>query len=84
MWVILYQDLGGVPGDVYEQTLTLDGVSEHRNLCALVDVWEHSILGRPISGARFSANFGRMNDISGSYTHYKPQVSGKEVESSPF
>jgi hypothetical protein len=36
--VFLYKDLGGVSDNVDEQTLTLDGVSEHRNLCALVDV----------------------------------------------
>ena len=55
--------------DVYEQTLTLDGAFEHRNLCALVDVWDLSILCRSTSAARFSVNFGRANDIFGLYAH---------------
>ena len=80
---ILFGDFPDMTGDVYEQIITLDEVSEHRNLVGLVDVWEHSNLGCPTSEGCFSANFGRMNEIFGSTTHYKPQVSGKEVESSP-
>jgi len=34
---ILYKDLGAVPDDVYEQTITLDGDFVYRNLCGLDD-----------------------------------------------
>ena len=70
----LFGDYYDMTGDVYEQIITLDGASGHRKLFGLVDVWEHSILGRPTSDAWFSANFGQMNEIFGSTTHYKPQL----------
>ena len=55
--------------DAYEQVLTLDGVLEHRNLCAFLDFWELLILRRSTLEARFSANFGRENEIFGQTTH---------------
>ena len=76
---ILFGDFPDMTGDVYEQIITLDEVSEHRNLVGLVDVWEHSNLGCPTSEGCFSANLCRMNEISGSYTHYKPQVMIKQL-----
>ena len=63
--------------DVYEQVLTLDGVLEHRNLCAFLDFREPSILRCSTSEARFSANFGRENEIFSLTTHHKPQEEGK-------